>query len=417
MAVLLLIGPPGSGKSTFCERLMQHSSLAWRRVNQDTIANGRRGSRAACVAAQRDALRQGACVAVDRCNFDEAQRADFVAAAVEASCAVHALWLNLPAVTCAARAAARVGHEGGLEGAAATPASLRMHAQAAAAPPRRSEGLATIRVCNNDAEVDMALEAWAAFGTPGAPDPAAALPPSPLARLWGRAAAPQAAGAKRAPVGRSAAGEPRTKAARLGAVALSSMAPGDNPVGSGGVSGGSDAVADGSGGDSGRGNADAGGAGGSGPTTGGWSQSLRDIALHPERHAAVVLAQDAACVLIRDKYPKARRHALVLPRITGLDSAADLTRAHLPLLARMQAKADAWVAEQRSSDPTLPNFAVGFHSVPSMAHLHLHVISTDYDSACLKTKRHWNSFTSAFFLHLRDRSMPALKNHLRSHGR
>ena len=52
---------------------------------------GRRGSRAACVAALREALQQGACVAVDRCNFDEAQRADFVAAAREAGCAVRRL--------------------------------------------------------------------------------------------------------------------------------------------------------------------------------------------------------------------------------------------------------------------------------------------------------------------------------------
>lgn len=41
------------------------------------------------------------------------------------------------------------------------------------------------QVCTTDAEVDAALEAWAAFGAPGAPDPAAALPPNPLARLWG----------------------------------------------------------------------------------------------------------------------------------------------------------------------------------------------------------------------------------------
>ncbi len=51
----------------------------------------------------------------------------------------------------------------------------------------------------------------------------------------------------------------------------------------------------------------------------------------------MVLAQDGACVLVRDKFPKARRHALVLPRAPGLDTVADLTRAHLPLLARMQA--------------------------------------------------------------------------------
>ena len=60
------------------------------------------------------------------------------------------------------------------------------------------------------------------------------------------------------------------------------------------------------------------------------------LRVRAHRHPEAVLAQDDACVLIRDMYPKARRHALVLPRAAGLDSAAELTRAHLPLLARMQ---------------------------------------------------------------------------------
>jgi aprataxin len=33
-----------------------------------------------------------------------------------------------------------------------------------------------------------------------------------------------------------------------------------------------------------------------------------------------------------------------------------------------------------------------------MTHLHLHVISDDFDSLSLKTKKHWNSFTSPFFI-------------------
>jgi hypothetical protein len=51
-----------------------------------------------------------------------------------------------------------------------------------------------------------------------------------------------------------------------------------------------------------------------------------------------VLALDEECVLIRDAFPKARAHALVLPRAAGLDGVADLTTTHLPLLARMQAR-------------------------------------------------------------------------------
>ena len=40
----------------------------------------------------------------------------------------------------------------------------------------------------------------------------------------------------------------------------------------------------------------------------------------------------------------------------------------------------------------------GFHSIPSMQRLHLHVISQDFDAVPLKTKKHWNSFTTPFFL-------------------
>lgn len=45
------------------------------------------------------------------------------------------------------------------------------------------------------------------------------------------------------------------------------------------------------------------------------------------------------------------------------------------------------------------NFIFGYHSEASMHHLHLHVISNDMNSSCLKTKKHWNSFNSDFFLH------------------
>ncbi|KAI0006211.1 hypothetical protein BJV74DRAFT_792568 [Russula compacta] len=44
----------------------------------------------------------------------------------------------------------------------------------------------------------------------------------------------------------------------------------------------------------------------------------------------------------------------------------------------------------------------GFHAVPSMEHLHLHVISSDLVAPALKTKRHYNSFSprTGFFIPL-----------------
>ena len=35
-----------------------------------------------------------------------------------------------------------------------------------------------------------------------------------------------------------------------------------------------------------------------------------------------------------------------------------------------------------------------------MAPLHIHIISNDFQSPCLKHKKHWNSFTSSYFVSL-----------------
>ena len=62
-----------------------------------------------------------------------------------------------------------------------------------------------------------------------------------------------------------------------------------------------------------------------------------------------------------------------------------------------QAGVDAGAPGAPSAGPT---FLLGFHSVPSMRQLHMHVVSTDFDSPALKHKKHWNSFTTPFFLPL-----------------
>jgi len=41
---------------------------------------------------------------------------------------------------------------------------------------------------------------------------------------------------------------------------------------------------------------------------------------------------------------------------------------------------------------------LGYHAVPSLEPLHLHVVSQDFNSPCLKHKKHWNSFSGPFFL-------------------
>ncbi|XP_050243988.1 transcription factor bHLH140 isoform X3 [Quercus robur] len=130
---------------------------------------------------------------------------------------------------------------------------------------------------------------------------------------------------------------------------------------------------------------------------GSWAQALHKIAMHPQTHKDVVLEISDDVVVLNDLYPKARRHLLVLARSEGLDRLSDVSKDHLQLLKTMHDVGLKWAEKFLQEDASLI-FRLGYHSVPSMRQLHLHVISQDFDSKNLKNKKHWNSFNTAFFL-------------------
>jgi hypothetical protein len=73
--LLVLVGIPGSGKSTSVQELLTSSppDVEWSRVSQDVL-----GTRKRCIRAAQDALIEGRHVAIDRCNFDQEQRAHWL---------------------------------------------------------------------------------------------------------------------------------------------------------------------------------------------------------------------------------------------------------------------------------------------------------------------------------------------------
>ncbi|XP_035493318.2 aprataxin isoform X1 [Scophthalmus maximus] len=126
-----------------------------------------------------------------------------------------------------------------------------------------------------------------------------------------------------------------------------------------------------------------------------WSQGLKTSMQDPKMQ----VYKDDKVVVIKDKYPKARYHWLVLPW-QSIPSLKALREEHCDLVKHMQQVADQMV--EQCPDASSLRFRTGYHAIPSMSHVHLHVISQDFDSPCLKNKKHWNSFTTDYFIESHD---------------
>ncbi|XP_069778925.1 aprataxin isoform X2 [Narcine bancroftii] len=126
-----------------------------------------------------------------------------------------------------------------------------------------------------------------------------------------------------------------------------------------------------------------------------WNQGLKVTMQDPKFQ----IYKDDTVVVIKDKYPKARFHWLVLP-LEPISSLKAVRENHLNLLQHMNKVGEKLV--QECQDSKALKFRLGYHAIPSMSHLHLHVISQDFESPCLKTKKHWNSFNTDYFLESKD---------------
>ena len=106
---------------------------------------------------------------------------------------------------------------------------------------------------------------------------------------------------------------------------------------------------------------------------------------------------DDKIVVIKDGYPKSLHHYLIIPRET-IYTLKDLREKHLSLLEHMKKLGQSLVEQLQKENGGPLRFRMGYHAVTSMKQIHMHVISQDFNSVCLKHKKHYNSFTTAFFL-------------------
>ncbi|KAF9936987.1 hypothetical protein BGZ67_001813 [Mortierella alpina] len=85
---------------------------------------------------------------------------------------------------------------------------------------------------------------------------------------------------------------------------------------------------------------------------------------------------DEQHVILKDAYPKAKVHMLVLPR-QRIDKVTDLSGTGGIRFVEQLVERATWLVERQ---------------------LHLHIISQEFCADALKKKQHWNSFTTPFFL-------------------
>lgn len=149
-----------------------------------------------------------------------------------------------------------------------------------------------------------------------------------------------------------------------------------------------------------------------------------------------VIYHNNAFVAVHDLFPKASIHALLLPRSSehnllhpfeafeDPDFLALVQKETLKLKSLVakelqrtfgrESNADArreavLNGEEEVGDDVLPpgrgwgaEVITGVHAVPSMNHLHVHVLSRDMHSPCLKHRKHYNSFNTPFLIDVAD---------------
>jgi aprataxin len=160
-----------------------------------------------------------------------------------------------------------------------------------------------------------------------------------------------------------------------------------------------------------------------------------------------VIYYDDDFVAINDLFPKSSVHTLLLPRspknilhpfeafedpaflskvqeeVKNLRDlvAKELRRKYGKFSAKEQARERALNGDDNIPDgEDLPpgrdwdkDVMVGIHAHPSMNHLHVHVLSVDRFSECLKHRKHYNSFATPFFIDIAD--FPLAKDDVRRH--
>lgn len=243
--VLVLVGAPGCGKSTFADRLGPPAAAGarakprasgggaagredspWRRICQDLL-----GNKDACLRALAASLQAGCSVVIDRTNYSREQRAPWLDAAKASGAQCHCLVFEVALQDCLGRVAGRTDHEGNLQGGGSRLVVGKLFGQLEAVST--AEPFDRVRIVRTFADVDEETHFYRGGGAGTVEGPPAGPSEPPAKRQHSEAAgAPSAAIVAAVPTAATApalpaafaARAPRTVAAALAAAAAGAPA-------------------------------------------------------------------------------------------------------------------------------------------------------------------------------------------------
>lgn len=156
-----------------------------------------------------------------------------------------------------------------------------------------------------------------------------------------------------------------------------------------------------------------------------------------------VITHSDAFVTIQDLYPKSSIHLLLLPRdptksllhpFVALSDPefcaqvqAEVRKLRILVAKELKRRFGAESAAERKREEALEKEEVevpegrdwsedviaGIHAHPSMNHLHIHILSRDFHSDCMRHRKHYNSFHTPFLIDVDD--FPLAKDDRRRH--
>ena len=111
----------------------------------------------------------------------------------------------------------------------------------------------------------------------------------------------------------------------------------------------------------------------------------------PSQHYPFIYQETTNCVVIYDVYPKAYLHLLILPKrhFISAQTCSEVSPDHLLQIKEMHDLARE-IAHTAEANGLLPNawknedILIGYHTIPSLRPLHIHLISNDLCSPFLK---------------------------------